>query len=51
MSTPEEPPGARSLPIPELPQPMSVQVPPEIPDIPEQPGDPNPGGGDATLAT
>lgn len=50
MSTPEEPPGARSLPVPELPQPMSVQVPPEIPEIPGQPEDPDPGG-TTTFAT
>jgi hypothetical protein len=49
-SPPEEPPGARSIVLPELPLPLSLQEPPELPPIPEQPEEPDPGG-TTTLAT
>ncbi|MFJ8208087.1 hypothetical protein [Streptomyces sp. NPDC096033] len=43
MATPpEEPPGARSIVLDELPLPLSVQEPPELPPVTEPPPGPDP---------
>lgn len=46
----QEPPGARNVPAPELPLPLSEQNPPELPDPPVEPQPEDPGG-EATIAT